>query len=579
MDEVPDRGPRIQTHLIVLVGLIGLLPMLVQQAGRLWQLPYMRFFPVAWVVFAFYCYRVPKLGFAADKTRRRVGVASISLGLFFGLLAAVFLSPNMAHFGGNLLITGWVLIWLGIVPWTRLVALTSVLWLAWPLPRNWTGQAVAWIQAKAISSTSHILDLVALPHFAMPTTVDLRSQRLDVSGLASGADSFLSLGMLTLLLLIYTRRPLLIGLAAIFSVPVIGWMGAVVQLLMEAWALESLAENWSSGWQLLTLRCVLFIVQCGLVSLVIYGLSYALEPVAVNSTEQSPNSLQAIYNRLALWPMNPVVSVSEDERDYFADEEQAPHLRAGSPRKLPKYRETATASDPWLKSKLCWPVYGVSAGAFLLGLLGLFLPPQESELPPEVIEGRSASISHLADLPLELPPLNSLGGQRLDGVDGVDRERIAWHYSAREGGAQVLLEFPTLGFIKRWQTLGDTWSLTAPPRRIEVVNDQGKAWPMFEVAYAGENGALAYGWYSAFDERAEPVVPSQSFAASVGRRLTNTVFNRLVTTQSEPVTYQLELFLQTNQLLAERRKRSWQKLLAQASDQLVASLQEARQEP
>ena len=104
------------THLLLLASVLAAAPLLTMQLETLWRRPYLRFFPLAWLLVAIYLWRIPRVGFAVSPVRRTISIALYSIGLLAELVGAVLVSPNATELGFLLLLTGWILTTLGIVP-------------------------------------------------------------------------------------------------------------------------------------------------------------------------------------------------------------------------------------------------------------------------------------------------------------------------------------------------------------------------------------------------------------------------------------------------------------------------------
>ena len=270
-------------------------------------------------------------------------------------------------------ITGWLLIYYGIVPWTRLIAVSSLLWVTWPLPGGLNRSFEGRLRNLVIKTTSQILDLFQFSHLATAENIDLKACRINIEAISGGLDSILLVSFFALCVLIYSRRPLLLGVISLASVPLIHWSGQTIYLLFQVIAAETYSSQMLlEGWPLFVVRsCTVFLECLGVVA-VIRGWSYLFDQVPVDSAEQAKKGLQGLYNQACLWPMNVVINLSEDEQAYFDDNMETKNRE--TIRKLPRFRLTEASLDPWLASRFYVPCLVVTGLTFVLGLIAWIVP-------------------------------------------------------------------------------------------------------------------------------------------------------------------------------------------------------------
>ncbi len=539
---------------VFLLGFLSILPLLITQVNSLWATGYMRFFPLAWLSFLFFVWRVPKLGFAAHPTRRYAAMALSCFGILVSLVAALANSPNLSQLAAILLISGFIQLWLGIAPWTRLAAFSALLWVTWPLPGGIHGKLLEKIQFSAISMASNILDLFNVPHFATSAFIDLRSRRIELELLHGSYDSVYTLLFLTILICIALRRPLFLSSIVILTVPVISWLGSIAQLLLVAWGSEVLASDWLSGVPLVILRSGVFVGECGLVWLIFQGLSSLFEPVMVDRAEQINQGIHGAYNRAIVWPLNfSITIIQQDEQSYF-DDELGTGAEVPAPKKPirigPSRNATRIATDPWMQSRWTYAVLSVALLATLCSFATAFLPPAPEKPLTSYSAAQLQQLATADTLPededLKLVKINTSAAE-LEGTSHV----AEWWFTSDHGAIQFIAAFPTRGFDRSWERIGN-WQVQGVPRRI-VRED---FWPVYEIEFADTTGKRAYGWYSAFDSQGNAYVPT-SWWSRLWTRLPTTILGRIFGLGVPPLSYQTTLFLEANGVISERTKQKY----------------------
>jgi hypothetical protein len=248
------------THWVLIAGLVGILPLLIEQTGKLWGFPYWRFFPLAWSAFVLYIMLSPKVGMATSPLRRTIALVLSSIGVGIGFVSTIVWSPSFGQLAAILLISGWALLILAVVPWTRVIAFTGFLWITWPIPGGFCTRLLSNIHSRAMSVGSNILDLFGTTHLLNESRLDLRSQQIDLTSLMATYDSVYSLFFLAVIVVVGLHCSLFMSLLILASVPLISWMGTVTQFLIHVWVAE-LATDWTTnGYFLGGMRVVLVCV-------------------------------------------------------------------------------------------------------------------------------------------------------------------------------------------------------------------------------------------------------------------------------------------------------------------------------
>jgi hypothetical protein len=525
------------TAVILGVGILALLPLLIKQASRMATYPIWWFSPLALGLFAFLIWRTNYVGVAANPTRRWSAKVVVALGAFAGLAAAIAESANLAQLSVLLLITGWALIRQGIVPWTRVLACCSVLWVAWPLPYAMTERVSSRINREAIKTASGVLDQLDFKHLATPSALDLKTTRLELAPILDHAGSLPALLFVTLAVLLFTRHPLLLGLMTLASAFVISWLGDVLLVLLQVWAVQSMQANWDSGWPLIATQASVFIAELMLVGVSLFSISYLFDGVPVDSTQQADKGWHGVYNRLVVWPLNFVAIQDEDTQAYIEEEEFEEASKQGAAtnaRNTPSFAATRAAVDPFSSElRLSYSVLACIAVAGILAVLGWLIPPTAIDL--KALAQSATQMEDIQSAPSEIAGFALVGQENLL-TDDESLRATAWDYSRPGSVASLTLEYPRIGPNSARAIEG--WSPVGVPQ-LYIVD----GWNMLEAEYVDTIGNRSYGWTTALNRDGS----NYSQGGTIGRiirRLKRTVIGRVLGLAVDDVTYHSRLIVQ-----------------------------------
>lgn len=564
------------THLQCLALGIAVLPLLALQIQALVSKPSYLFFPIAWTLVATYIYRAPKVGFAYSENRRKTGLGFGITAAILALVAAIFTSPSLAQFGLLIGVFGWMLIYAGIVPWTRLTAVASLMFITWPLPMGLGGRIQTWLANACVLTVSRTLDLLRIPHWPTAEFFDLKAQRLNLEEISGGIDGPMFLWFFALAILIYSRRPLLHGVATLIAVPAIYWMVQSGYLLTQALLVERTSSDYFLvGAPLFLLRLITLSVECLFIWLTSYAVSYLLDPVPVDSAEQAKRGIQGAYNQMCLWPMNVVVDRESEDQAYFDEDLET---KANQElRKLPRYRATEAASDPWEKSRYLRTVLIVAGITFLLGTAALFLPREQTDNRQIARWPQDRIQSVLQDSPF--PTSISLLDSRSFSKDG-DEDQLTWAADLGTETAELVLLPNRNRFANSWKAFREQgYQLTSPVRRIEsqLSNDsssEATEWPFFQAEFVDAIGKPLYHWTTSILPNGEPYAPETNTGGYLLSRIRTSVPARIFGISGGPSTViQIQMTIDAKRIFSERRKREVAKIFLDACQTLTKRIE------
>ena len=126
-----------------------------------------------------------------------------------------------------------------------------------------------------------------------------------------------------------------------------------------------------------------------------------------------------------------------------------------------------------------------------------------------------------------------------------DSHVLGWEFATERGVAGFTIIFPTRGFHSEFRGPAG-WRVLGVPRRFTA-----NEWPGYEVEFVKASGKMAYGWFTAFDDRGRAYAPTKSLFARIRERFASSIFGRIFGLSSETVTFQTMLLLDSNEPMSE----------------------------
>ncbi len=121
----------------LVIPLIGLLPWLAIESQRILRSSYGLLFPIAWLVLAILML-VNKRSVTASPSRQRLAIACLLFALLVGSIAVGKFRPALAQAALGFCFLGWGLVRLYPDTVTRVIALSSLLFMTTPLPEQFS---------------------------------------------------------------------------------------------------------------------------------------------------------------------------------------------------------------------------------------------------------------------------------------------------------------------------------------------------------------------------------------------------------------------------------------------------------
>jgi exosortase len=554
------------------VCLASLSPLLVVQALHLWDRPHLQFFPLAWLAVIVLISKRSKLKWTTSLWRSRFGTAAWGLGLAAGITAALFYSPWMGQVAAILCIMGWGSLRLE-TPWIRWIGWTLLLWITLPLPSGLDAGFVNGLQQVSAKSAGALLDLFGIAHLRQGTLIEIRSRKLFVDEACSGIDSLYSLTAISLLMMLWQRRPLIVGLLTIVSVPIWAWLGNVVRLIVIVVLLDRWQIDVSEGFKHTLLGLVTFALSSVCLFLTLSAFTELFERFYPSAMPRHHKQWHLWYNVVVSFPGKAPV-IKDEEEAYFA----GPDVATKAPR--PAKRNQAIAVPR--------PTHAAVLLAFGLCTLAILVISIRS-IERDRRLGNAGALPHFelkqvrqafgeTSFPEKLQQAQRVGfEQKQRSPDSFFGEysRI-WSYRDARSDFVLSIDFPFRGYHPLWvcytnagnevqgkptpvrlpsqATLSETSPSETPPSETPRfdTSSQGAAEPtaMF-VKLKDELGSHSYLWFLLFEANGTPV----KIKDYDGQNAENPLLDRIKaafaeSVAREPVTYQFQLYVPSNRELS-----------------------------
>jgi exosortase len=180
--------------------------------------------------------------------------------------------------------------------------LTIPLWLCLRAPLNFDQKLTVGLQHLTAGVSSFLLDIFSIPHQVSGVIFDLASGKLFVEEACSGVQSLFALLCVSLLLLAWNRRPIVLvpiyAAAAVFSAGLLNIFRVVTIAIAQEWHSLDLAHGWKHdllGYTCLTLAILLLASFDRLFRVVFFPLSDETTPIAQS---RLANPFKLVWNKL-----------------------------------------------------------------------------------------------------------------------------------------------------------------------------------------------------------------------------------------------------------------------------------------
>ena len=513
----------------------ALMPLLIVAARDLWNQPSFQFFPIAILLGFGFLFATCKWQMPGP-TRAKIAIGVCLVGAAVGLWGMYLVSPVRAHLALVLLSLGWAIGAFGATPWTRVVAIMSLLLITVPLPLALSFRFQGFLGRLCGTATSAFLEAVQFPNVLEYNILRIEGKQLNLIELISDAGSCFALAAFAMAWTVYQRKPALVALLVIVSSFFWSFLFGCLKLLLIAFLFHSLAIDASSGIYAIVLSVLTFLMSMLCILLTSASLTEALAPI---SSKKSLQGLTAVYEEWVTWPKPPSTKRSV----------------ASSP------------SFPWQ-----WSLYLSGTASLALGALCfwvLFVRPQpqaqNSMLDQNIVDtfpGKSALPEQFG--PLKLANFSS-NAQDVNKNKNKGLYTRLWQYNAGETQFVVSLDFP----FASWASMVDAYKITG--WEIEKFGKDTQEvpgpWTLEQVSMRNSFGIRAYSWDAFFDQVGNPIV-EETPQEQKGR---DTLLSMLRNERSNEVTqrrFRVRLFLETGREISEEESQQYQAFFLQIFERI-----------
>ncbi|GIW99725.1 MAG: hypothetical protein KatS3mg111_3058 [Pirellulaceae bacterium] len=541
---------------LLMAGLIGLSPLLVEQVRQLAIDRQYRWAPLALGLVAWQVWRHGKRDGAmvARRWRAALGVAVVTVAL--GVAAAAIVSPWLAQVSALGMFAAWALVrWRGN-PWHQVVAWITLTAITLPTlggAERWE----FWLQRWGASAASAMLDAVGVPHALDGIVWELAAKRLLVDQVLTN-----SMGGLVVLLgiaagmAVVGRVSLITAVLLMGSVPLWQWWGDVARLMVVSLGLEWLEVDLSHGGRLMVLHVGVMGLQCAALALTYVGLREVFKPFPIRTV--TSGGWHTFFNRVACWPGADPADSGRRSRSSRTEHEARP----------------AELPQAWRRGGF-WASLVVATGVLIGGGWRLASDPTRARTLPHLQLDPSTAASVFTESRLPTP---WSGMQRVD--FRLIRHPVAtlvhpgfaagWTYRAEEFPVQVAVEFPFARYVPaEWALMGPGRTLVRrETQRVEPSpGTDGGEMLVDEVMWQDAVHGPTYLWYVSMDATGQDAWRVHAAERRGGAKLLGLV-------KLQPAVFRVQVVV-TGERLSDAEAERYRTLVVDAAHAMVPYLRAA----
>tara|TARA_R110002049_G_scaffold72490_2_gene187211 strand:- start:246979 stop:248775 length:1797 start_codon:yes stop_codon:yes gene_type:complete len=483
--------------------LLATLPFLVAYSRAMWHQELYQYFP-------FLLVGVFGLAYTRHDRQMRFPTGKLSFTtLVIGIIFLVFAAAIHSSWLGAL---GFIFITISFLSTLRSRSGKTLTYLALPMlmfiraPQLWT-HSVMWRLQKATTKLSSILlDVVGIPHDHSGNTIELATKHLFVAEACSGVQSLFTMCFLSLLLLVYRHRTLLLTPIYLLVALVLAVMGNIIRVTTIA-----LAESWFSidlteGWQHELVGYIALAISAGVLLSFDHLISVLFHPIEASEMATSQNPLIFAWNKVfykrsessSNWTSG---SKQDDETSAYSQYDAAfdAASKSSGKREFPLlYRVLATVAVICGLVMFAWKLLGTSDRRPIVATDAILFEPSKEFL---------ASVN----APIVVADHRSKRDRDGDVNDRLGKHADVWRCGVEGREGEFVISQPYVG----WHELSVcyrvlNWSMVSR-RPIEV---PGATEPIVFASFVNEEGLYGYLFFAAIDSDGDfPRTPGYSPSA------------------------------------------------------------------
>lgn len=523
-------------------GTVGLLPLLIVQAGNLWSRQHLQFFPLAWIGFLIVLLNYGRVNTSVSTIRALIAYAAIPTSMLVLGLAVTAFSPWFAQIALIALVSGWAVLRLGSIHWFAIVTWIGLLAVTLPLPMNLDEKLIQSLQIRSSQSASSILDLIGVKHLLLGNVIEVREGKLFVDQACSGVDSLYALIAISLTIIVWQKRSLLVSTIQLIAVPFWAWFGNVLRLLIIAYFYDQHQIDLLHGWQHTMLGLITFSTAfvCMLVNQEL--INRLLSPLPIG--RHNAGWAHKLYNWVVRWPK---FSSSESTAEIVQEPVQADKAKRGV-----------------LLSGIVVAVGFVLLGAVSFGPIFMVGPwKQVVVAAPNFDRGLIESTFRPESLPanFENMSLRDFKIEQRDRDDLFGEYSATWYFQDKERSVLVSLDFPFPSF----HALEVCYQLTGS----QVVGS------MIDTSYSTPQATkiIRHGEVmDQFNERSF-IYYMEFTAGGYFDKATRTLWERLVPTQLREPLFQMQILVKNAGIMSEADHERYRRMIIEAQETLMPLIQ------
>ncbi len=556
----------------LVASLVSLSPLVAVHAMHLWERPHFQFFPLAWIAFGLLVYQRARLAWYENSWRGRLGIATWVLGLLIAVGAAYLFSPWLGMLSAILCLAGWGFVRLGDVPAPRWFAWLSLLVVTLPLPGSMDAQLISRLQALSSQSAGALLDLFGLLYLRQGNLIEIGAKELFVDEACSGIDSFYALIAIALLMMVWQKRPLIVSVLTLLTVPVWAWFGNVVRLVLIVWLLDKFDLDLSHGWKHTVLGLLTFAIASAGLFATLDSASQLFKRFSSSTMPRDRKAYHLAYNAIVCYPGRAPKLVDEEQKYFESEFESEKGLKKIIPSATEASQNAVPTKLPW---KNYFPAMVVLVAMVTLGLcvkafvtpnqVGFALPHYDKSLVDS-----SFSQSAIPEVLLDAKQVAYRGQERSPDNFYGEYSRI-WLYKDPVHTFTLSADFPFRGYHPLW------FCYTSAG---QVIDESAVYFKLLQcdtaiarVKFRDDLGAPSYLWFINFDAQGQPVV-AQEYDANAATVLEDRLRPIISTVQDQPLTYQFQLYIQPGRDLTSDELDKYYKIFLEALPYAVNQVQQ-----
>lgn len=490
---------------------------------------------MAWLGFAYFAHeRLGGLASCQSRTRFLSGLGIAAFCLVASAESVLISSPWLAYASAVGLVVAWLLLRGNNLRWKPAVGLSSVLWMTLPFPAGYDDKLIQFLQRLSSSFTSVILDCIGILHLPEGNVLELAQKRLFVDEACSGVDSLYALMAICLCLVLWFRQRLFVAVISLSLVPVWASCGNIVRLVSIVLGLEWLGIDLSHG------------MQHTILGLLVFAGAFSCDFAFIQFAG-------AVFRRTTIGDIPaPDISLLSATTDI-------PNSESSNP--FQNYSKLQIAACG------LFTLFFLAIGTFSLQILARRTLHSYPTFDKQVL----ATVKESQDLP------KRLGDWQFESYQNLERGRESaqgqfsnvWMYRSPIGRVMLSTDFPFRGFhLLDICYQGAGWRLNTASRQIEQPStnssNPNEVFYMHVLDMANDEGKFAYVAYALFQLDGTSI---QSAAKGV-RGL-----ERFEQTILEPVSFQIQIMLESNEDIAPDEREKVHLNLAIAVERLRSSFQ------